>query len=384
MRNQFKILHVASFLGNIGDNASHMGFDAWLSKIAPSDVKRTKLEIRKSYNNYNADDKFFFDESFAKLANRYDLVVFGGGAFLSFWIENSVTGTTINMSEDVWGKIKTPVLLASIGCISNVDIPRGNMQKFGKFLDFLLARDKTAMALRNDGSREEIALHLGQKYVEKVPQVLDSAFFYDAPGDAYKALPKKFIAINITIEQLQMGGGHVSIDEAIYYAELQKVVRYVLEKTDYHIVFIPHLYNDVSAAMRAIDGVGDHKIREKVQIAPHVQGDEGANLLFSIYKKSSLALGMRFHANACAIAMNIPSIGLVAQMRVKDLYDSLGLSNRYVLLDQKFGDELIKKVSRALASGKTMTKKSQDKLRGEKAKTLAVYKDIFTNLGITR
>ena len=73
-----RILHIASFNGNIGDNASHIGLRnilKTLGVIATID----QIEIRRFYKNYSLFDKQSFDEDFVKMANQYDLVVFGGG-----------------------------------------------------------------------------------------------------------------------------------------------------------------------------------------------------------------------------------------------------------------------------------------------------------------
>ena len=46
-----KILHLASFNGNVGDNASHMGLYNFLNDINP-DCNFDQIEIRKFYKNY--------------------------------------------------------------------------------------------------------------------------------------------------------------------------------------------------------------------------------------------------------------------------------------------------------------------------------------------
>ena len=43
-----KILHLASFTGNIGDNANHSGFRYWFEKYN-DEAEWTELEIREFY-----------------------------------------------------------------------------------------------------------------------------------------------------------------------------------------------------------------------------------------------------------------------------------------------------------------------------------------------
>lgn len=73
-----KILHVASFIGNIGDNASHAGLYNILDKFSEPYLVDC-VEIREFYLNYKAGPIKIFDESFVSCANKYDLVVIGGG-----------------------------------------------------------------------------------------------------------------------------------------------------------------------------------------------------------------------------------------------------------------------------------------------------------------
>lgn len=77
----FKILHVASFVGNIGDNASHMGLHNILKSIVKIPFTIDEMEIRRFYKNYNLPDKMMFDSQFVHLANCYDLLIIGGGWF---------------------------------------------------------------------------------------------------------------------------------------------------------------------------------------------------------------------------------------------------------------------------------------------------------------
>ena len=85
------ILHIASFSGNIGDNANHMGFRGWFNSMVPQEVIWDNIEIRDFYRGERKWDKSFVD-----LANNYDLVVIGGGNYFELWVEKSPTGTSIS------------------------------------------------------------------------------------------------------------------------------------------------------------------------------------------------------------------------------------------------------------------------------------------------
>ena len=104
-----KILHVASFVGNIGDNASHIGLYSILD-VFFSDYDVTALEIRRFYKNYQHADRRQFDEAFVKYANSFDLLIIGGGGFLDYWVENSATGTTLDMDPTLLPKLSVPFI----------------------------------------------------------------------------------------------------------------------------------------------------------------------------------------------------------------------------------------------------------------------------------
>ena len=76
---RIRILQLASFSGNIGDNISHIGFKNLLNQLH-LDLDITRLEIRKFYNNYNLSDKRFFNQELISEINSYDGCIIGGGA----------------------------------------------------------------------------------------------------------------------------------------------------------------------------------------------------------------------------------------------------------------------------------------------------------------
>lgn len=371
-----KILHLASFDGNIGDNASHMGFNRLMSEILPYRFTSEKLEIRKFYNNYSLPDRCYFDQDFSDKANQYDLLVIGGGGFLDFDIVNSVTGTTLNISERVLDSIKTPIFISSIGSNPRNNIPEDNIGKFRSFLDQFLARKNSFLAVRNDGSLQALRTLIGDKYADAIPQVLDHGFFYDNDGLSYRPTEKPYVLINTTKDQVSMA--RRSMDEIAYVNEMRKVVTYLLEETDLDVVFAPHIFGDIAAISDLLSGIDDFYIRKRVSITPYTQGDWGCNQIFSAYKNANLVLGMRFHANVCSLAMNVPTMAIAALDRVCKVYEDLSLSSKVFTLDKLFSQALIEEVR--VGSYGLGTADYKEILMGKRNDSISLYRDFLYSI----
>jgi polysaccharide pyruvyl transferase WcaK-like protein len=376
-----KILHVATFIGNIGDNASHIGFKEILEENLGTGHQIDTLEIRKTYAVYTLPDKWRFDMDFAKKANEYDLLLIGGGHFLDFWVKNSHTGTTLDISDEVLSALKVPIMIISMGCMHRTDVPEENVPKLRRFLDKLLERKQTAIAVRNDGSKKILKDIVGQVYFENIPEVLDSGFFYDTDAAIYTPSDKPYVIMNSTVDQLSMKSRIVGeIDSHMYVDEMGKVINHFLNETDLNVVFAPHIYADYKAIDTLLQQVNDFHIRTRITLTPYVQDDFGCNMIFSAYKNSSLVVGMRFHANVCSLSMNKASVGVAATDRVVNAYNSIGLVDRIVQVDKPFSEEIIRKSHHALQHRAQMQEECKNNLSAKRLETKAIYKQMFDKI----
>jgi polysaccharide pyruvyl transferase WcaK-like protein len=374
-----RILHLASFIGNIGDNASHFGLGNILNTISDKSPEIDKLEIRRFYKNYNLPDKLFFDETFVELTNNYDVVIIGGGGFFNFCIENSKTGTTLDFSDDIFLKIKTPIIISSMGILQHQEVPEGNLQKFENFLNLILNKDNATLALRNDGSKDIINKLFGSKY-EVIPEILDNAFFYKPKKLEFPISEKKYILINITKDQIQMKNMIIgSVNYKFYLSELRKFIKKVIKESDLNIVFAPHIFSDYIAIQELLSGINEFHIRTRIIVSPHVQEDFGCNLIFNIYQKAEFIIGMRFHANVCSIAMEKKSVGLVALDRVDYLYKNMGIEDSLIFLNEPFSEILFNKLLNHMQNSSYKTEHSTI-LAKKKEFSLSTYKSMFKTL----
>lgn len=88
------LLHIASFKGNVGDIINHEGFYNKLRSQIDFDIEQ--IEIRKFYRNAG---ELNFDSELVKKINEYDGLVIGGGGLFDIRWNDSLTGTTVDMSR---------------------------------------------------------------------------------------------------------------------------------------------------------------------------------------------------------------------------------------------------------------------------------------------
>ncbi|MGF1825810.1 polysaccharide pyruvyl transferase family protein [Vibrio splendidus] len=373
-----KILHIAAFEGNIGDNASHLGFLSILDSILDK-YTIDRLEIRKAYRNYLGDDKLFFDESFTKLANDYDLIVFGGGGFLDYWVEGSSNGTTIDIENEILKKITTKVLITSVGCNPHRTVPIENYNKFRSFLDYVKKSTNVTIAVRNDGSVNSIKKDFGPDYLDGIVEILDHGYFYKPKNSTTLPINDKYVAINITDDQLNMEGG-IKGEKDWYYIELTKLIETV-QHCGYKAVFVPHIHQDIEAIGTALKYLPTSLVRESTIVAPCLQGDDGTDFIFNIYSKASFVVASRYHANVCALKFGVRTIGLSPLSRIQYTHDSLSLCDSSFFIQPGFSTSLkiaIEKLS--LLEGNTNIY-ALDKM---KLKTIEFYKEYFKKIKLSK
>lgn len=374
-----KILHVASFIGNIGDNASHMGLYHVLNDFLYDNYCVHQIEIRKFYNNYKGNDKHRFDRSFIEFANNFDLLVIGGGGFLDYWVPNSATGTTINVRIEELDNLKTPMLITSVGCFPHKPVPDGNLDRLKRFLDYSLHNRNITITFRNDGSLVNLAKNFGENYSNKFIEILDNGFFYIPKNNSIFPVNKKYIAINISNDQIDMLSNlHGRIDKKLYYEQIKVFIETIIHEHSVGVVLLPHIHSDLKAISMIVERLDDLLVRSNVSIAPCVQSDAGADYSFSIYNNSSLVIGTRFHANVCAVAMGKKCIGIAVLDRVKFLYDSLNAKNSFVFPDKDFDIQLTQKAKFLLKNDVDFNRNHLEMLKNKSTEFYRKYLSKFT------
>ncbi|ASK35490.1 hypothetical protein CEK62_14450 [Alcanivorax sp. N3-2A] len=376
--SKFKILHVASFIGNIGDNASHCGLYSILHSVLGDNASIEQQEIRKFYKNYHDADKLAFDLDFVDHANRFDLLIIGGGGFLDYWVPDSATGTTIDIDQRALDALTVPLLITSIGCFPHKEVPAGNLQRLEAFLDQIRERDNTRIAFRNDGSVANLHREFRGKYQGAFGEVLDSGFFFEPEIQAPMMPVPSYVAINVSDDQLDMlSQQHGPIDKHAYYQELSLLIEHFSHHQNKHVVLVPHIHGDLKAIFSLLEGQNDFLKRKKISVAPCIQDVAGANLVFSVYQHSELVIGSRFHANVCSLALNANTIGMAVLDRVSHLYQSLDMADSVVQPTPGFADRVIGKASDYERGNLRI---NENEIAQQKNRTTEFYQEFFARI----
>jgi len=330
-----KALHVASFIGNIGDNAMHDGAYRARDEDMALNWAYDQLEIRE----YIHWQTLNFDESFADRANSYDVVVFGGDSLLQTWRNDTPTGTYLDCAPDLFDRISAPIWFYGIG----VDATRGvdpiAMDRCRVFLDRTLARKDRKFSVRDDGSIDLVRAHLGETYADQMGVISDGGLFARPASWTHPELPdgtERLLAVNLAgdMPEKRFALATPGEDGTRHFCSVIASLLTDLMAKDEKLgcIFIPHIHSDLAIISQTMAELDDRQRRHRVSVAPYAQGANwSAN--FDIYAKADAVLAMRFHANLVPLGLGVPVIGLDTHHKIGGLYRALGLEERCLSLD---------------------------------------------------
>ncbi|MFJ7732318.1 polysaccharide pyruvyl transferase family protein [Lysinibacillus sp. NPDC097231] len=325
MKKKLKVLHIASFIGNIGDNANHIGFKYLRDNFLDFDFVITEKEIRGFYWR----EWIFNSEEFVKEANEFDLVVIGGGNYFELWVNDSETGTSIDLGLNYIKQIKTPILFYALGCDLGQGVEKGNIEKFEGFLDYLTSESLYFVSVRNDGAITNIKSLYDTRYEEKISEIPDGGFFTQVENLEHYEIEKDKINILINIagdmSEIRFSKNLGEISYETFINNMAEMIESLSIKYNYNlnIIFVPHIFRDLKAIYDVLDNLNDKVRRNCIKVAPYLLGEKGHNYIFSLYNQSDLIIGMRFHSNVVGYALKKNVIGLVNYIQIKNLYKSI-------------------------------------------------------------
>lgn len=325
-KKQLKVLHLASFNGNIGDIANHAGARSMFSKHLDFDFIYTELEIREFYWKQRS-----FNDEFVEYANSFDLLIIGGGNYFELWVENSATGTSIDITPERLAALTVPTIFYALGVDTGQGYSTAAATRFRDLIDTVLGHKNMFVCVRNDGSSKALNEVLGQRYAQAIPAMPDGGFF--AGYQSHETAPPSFsgtltIGINLAGDMLDRRFNE-QLSYSNFLKEFAEFCSQTLERHDnVTIQLIPHIWRDIQTIGELLPVLPDRYVRRRISVAPLHTVPAGLNAFLHTYKSLSLVLGTRFHANVCAIGMGVPTRGLLNYPQVELLYEELDMSDR--------------------------------------------------------
>lgn len=373
-KRKLRVLHLASFAGNIGDLANHAGARRMLAERLSFMLEFTDLEIREFYWKQRS-----FDDAFVEYANGFDLLIIGGGNYFELWVEQSATGTSIDITPASLAKLKVPTLLFALGVDTGQGYSAQSAQRFSAFMATVLERHDLFACVRNDGSARALREVLGDATAAHIPTMPDGGFFADPAACRLLESGSSRIGINIAGDMLERRFDR-GLDTKGFLRELADACRALMDaRPELRIDLMPHIWRDSALIAQLLPMIPDPYLRRRISVGRLEPGATGLADFLQSYRGFDLVLGMRFHANVCPIGMGVPARGLLNYPQVERLYEEIGMIDRLIdVRDTGFGNRLVKAALSDLADLPAQSQRCIDRvaqLRRQATATLAQVDD---------
>lgn len=369
-----RVLHLASFVGNIGDLANHAGARRMLAEQLGFALEFSDLEIREFYWKQRN-----FDDAFVDYANGFDLLIVGGGNYFELWVDHSSTGTSIDITPECLARLTVPTAFFALGVDTGQGYSAQSAQRFSAFMATVLDRRDMFVCVRNDGSGFALSEVLGEETAARIHIMPDGGFFADPAGCRSVQGDSGRIGINIAGDMLERRFDRGLTTEGFLH-ELAEACRELMDALPtLRIDLMPHIWRDSALIAQLLPMIPDPYLRRRIAVGRLEPCETGLVDFLQSYRSFDLVLGMRFHANVCPIGMGVPARGLLNYPQVERLYEELDLQDR--LVDVRvagFGKHLVEAVLSDLADLPVLRgvcAERVDRLRGQARVTLTALAD---------
>lgn len=296
-----KILHVASFNGNIGDVLSHAGLYRILERdlgIFSNIIER--LDLRRFYK-IEGEYRLKFNLECAQMFNAYDLIIIGGGGFLKQQFESSISGNTFDFDAEFLRTLKSRVLFCSIGGVNPFDtVSSTAFQKTEAFLRMIASDERFMLLLRSDGSLKNsfVLRELQASKADNINEIFDSAYLNQG---LLKKLKSNSVVINIGYDQAVAYEKGIT-DVISRTANLVKAIHEIDQAA--MIYFVPHTYYDVRSFVNLYEALPEAINRNNLKCLETFTMMGDLRGIIDVYSRARLVLTGRFHSAAFAFLYN--------------------------------------------------------------------------------
>jgi polysaccharide pyruvyl transferase WcaK-like protein len=269
-----------------------------------------------------------------------DIVVFGGAPMFNFWYQNFYERTAVTL--ELAQKYNKPVMFSAIG-VEGYSEENKKCQRLKKTLNFDCVKQIT--------TRDDI-VSLG-KYKENenlyLEKVADPAVFSDKVFEKFIKRGKVRLKKKIGIFVLRSGGFE---DNKIDFSREQAADFWVeltreFEQRGYD-------YELLSSGHFADEAFIDYLIRKYgVKAGKCVFNMNAPEKLIGKISSYDAVISCRLHPSIISFALEVPSIGIVWNTKVKGFYESIGYEDRIIEVKDMTAKAVAEKTERIIAEGVT-------------------------------
>ena len=320
-----RILHIASFLGNIGDNFNHFGTRKLIeSKIG--NIDWVEIEIRETFRK-----KFTFDDDFANYCNEFDAVIFGGGNFFELWVDHSVNNTSADIRTEIIDRINVPFYFYALGVDPGMGVSKTGIDKFIKWVKHVSKKNNFHISVRNDGAVKTLKSYFPNGFDQLFTHLVDGGFLV-VTQDLFKqniSSSTNYIGLNIAGDMLDKRFSlELSYESFIenFSANLSNIL---MNYKSYKLLLIPHIFRDYKVIYDILDKIDDKLRRERIDVASLSQGVDGMIDSVKYYDKCKIILANRFHSNVIGLILKKNVFGLFNYRQIEDLYSEISIDQYY-------------------------------------------------------
>lgn len=316
-----KVLHLASFAGNIGDVENQRSFRLWTKQLLPEfEITWKDFEIRRFYRKEEKVHSNFFDSM-----RQSDLLVIGGGNFLELWPEDTPSGTSLPFSADELIDSGIPVFFNSLGVDNGQGVSDSSAEKFKNFINDLLSKGRIFLTVRNDGSMQTILPYLRNEHKARCIKLPDHGFFAFTKNDI-TSQNSTVLGINLAIDMPDIRFTKFNNSAELFLDEIAKSLEEISVAYPKMLFrLIPHMYSDLKSYSYLLERLNDQLRREKIYVSEYDVSSSSMSA-FRSYNNLSMLIAMRFHSNVFGFSMAIPTMSVESYPQISKLLDEMNIT----------------------------------------------------------
>ena len=314
-----KIAHLGAYDTNIGDNIAIANVRHWLEHDIQSKVEWKSVHIGKFFEQQNEES--YCVKKFQEISNQCDVLIVGGGGLIEGGgYKKMHNGYKLPFTKKVFDVIDIPIICFGLG----VNLFRGMDRLTKQGIDnlSLLIQEAAAFSVRSDGSYE---LLMDMAPSLKIREIPDPGVMMPWQKDRLDELKKGCFQPGFNKNKKVNAGRRMT-------PKNMKLIEKIIHQ--HNLTVMPHtkkdyVIQDVSYAFSI------------KHLQAHINLNQFMELV-EVYHQFDYSVAMRGHGQLMAVGLNIPSIYLSTQDKVRGFSQLHGFDEYNVdIEDDEWRDKLV-------------------------------------------